>query len=232
MPKSHICPSCLVELARIRAVPDPHYGLPVVVCPGCKTACVRTKHPDRVFWRSYHRTNIAIRLAIGKLLVTLISGLLLWAFVVWSEDVFVDFRGKIQIREAFTSLDINTALGAWGIVLFSFIMGYSIRLIYAHHRFWVPLVILLTAGTFFGTIDYTSSKLVELIALLGSFEAMTDSPSSSELLIRGKLVLLILIPILSGFFVVRLLKGSMKKSESKKFRRVLKKQRKRRAYEN
>ncbi|MDF1809030.1 MAG: hypothetical protein P1U42_04975 [Phycisphaerales bacterium] len=231
MPKSHICPTCLVELARIRAVPDPHYGLPVVVCPGCNAACVRTKHPDREFWRQYLRTNIAIRLVIGKFAMTLIMGLILWGFVVWAEDIFVDFRGNLHLVESFTALDINTALGSWGIVLFSFIMGYSIRIMYAHHRFWVPLVILVSVGAFFGTIDYSTSKLVELIALVGNFETTTDNITVNALLIRGKLLMLILIPILLGFLAVRVLSGSMRKSQSNKFRRVLKKQRKRRAYE-
>lgn len=43
MPASHACASCGLELARIRAAPDPIYALPIVVCPRCRLAVVRVK---------------------------------------------------------------------------------------------------------------------------------------------------------------------------------------------
>jgi hypothetical protein len=32
---SHVCMGCGLDLARVRAAPDPHYGLPLVTCPRC-----------------------------------------------------------------------------------------------------------------------------------------------------------------------------------------------------
>jgi hypothetical protein len=43
---SHICLRCGMDLARVRAVPDPHYRLPVAVCPGCGGVTVR--RPDAI----------------------------------------------------------------------------------------------------------------------------------------------------------------------------------------
>lgn len=45
MPTHHACAACGYPLHRLRAVPDPHYGLGVVVCPGCLTAVVRRRDP-------------------------------------------------------------------------------------------------------------------------------------------------------------------------------------------
>ncbi len=43
MPMTHICNSCGHDLTWIKAPPDPHYGLVVVVCPNCQSACTRCK---------------------------------------------------------------------------------------------------------------------------------------------------------------------------------------------
>lgn len=56
MRPSHTCPNCAAELASIRAIVDPHLGLPIVVCPSCDVAHVRTKHPDAEFNRWAQQT--------------------------------------------------------------------------------------------------------------------------------------------------------------------------------
>lgn len=77
MAVSHACASCGLELASIRAAPDPHYGLAVVVCPRCRTACTRSR-PDIVrWWRSVRRP---LRSALLLALQLVILGLLLIAF--------------------------------------------------------------------------------------------------------------------------------------------------------
>ncbi len=55
---SHVCLGCGLDLARVRAAPDPHYGLPLVVCPRCGAACVRV-HPSRIGWRGTRRVRRA-----------------------------------------------------------------------------------------------------------------------------------------------------------------------------
>jgi len=77
VPRSHTCPSCTQELARIRAVPDQYYGLPVVVCPGCSTASVRTKHPDQQFWRDFRSLVRSLRLIFIRLLLTFVLSILM-----------------------------------------------------------------------------------------------------------------------------------------------------------
>lgn len=61
MPLAHACISCGTSLSRVRAQRDPHYGLPLVVCPTCTRACVRRRHPLQAGWRRFRATLHAIR---------------------------------------------------------------------------------------------------------------------------------------------------------------------------
>ncbi len=59
MALSHICIGCGLELSRRRTSPDPHYGLPVVVCPGCSVPSVR-RPGMRLGWRAGRRQRRAL----------------------------------------------------------------------------------------------------------------------------------------------------------------------------
>lgn len=67
MAVSHICLSCGLDLARVRAVTEPHYGLPLVVCPECSVATVRRKEAVTAAWRRTLRTAAAIRAMVLRL---------------------------------------------------------------------------------------------------------------------------------------------------------------------
>ena len=53
--RCHVCFGCGSDLASVPAPPDPHYGLPVVVCHGCGVACVRRPYGGTARWRSAGR---------------------------------------------------------------------------------------------------------------------------------------------------------------------------------
>lgn len=57
---SHLCLGCGFDLARVRTRPDPHYALPLVVCPDCGEAAVRRVHPHQVGWRAFLRVKASI----------------------------------------------------------------------------------------------------------------------------------------------------------------------------
>lgn len=61
VPRSHLCIACGHDLTYLRAPPDPHYHLPVVVCPGCATACVRRPYAGAAHGRSLGRAIQAAR---------------------------------------------------------------------------------------------------------------------------------------------------------------------------
>jgi hypothetical protein len=70
--RSHVCIACGHDLARLHAPPDPHYGLPVVVCPGCALACIRRPYTGVALWRSAMRVRrMVVRLFVRLVLLVL-----------------------------------------------------------------------------------------------------------------------------------------------------------------
>jgi hypothetical protein len=72
----HLCPQCGLDLARVRARREPHYGFMIVTCPGCLRVAVRRPHPLRRFWRGLRRldwvlTLLALNVVAGGALVGL-----------------------------------------------------------------------------------------------------------------------------------------------------------------
>lgn len=66
---AHVCLACGADLARIRVIRDPHYGLPIVTCPGCRQACVRRVDPILQRWRAFQPTAAALCALLVQLLV-------------------------------------------------------------------------------------------------------------------------------------------------------------------
>lgn len=52
---SHLCTTCGLDLARVRAAVDPHYGLPLVCCPRCRHYQFRRKYPILRRWKQARR---------------------------------------------------------------------------------------------------------------------------------------------------------------------------------
>ncbi len=99
---------------RLHAPPDPHYGLPVVVCPGCGLACVRRPGGGTARWYTFLRAFAAARRLVfgGWLLVaTLALGTMMCG------GVAVGLEGAISDRP-FTALfkldaQVRQELGRW-----------------------------------------------------------------------------------------------------------------------
>ena len=73
---AHVCLECGQGLARIRVVRDPHYGLPLVICPRCSWASVRRKNPSTRMWHDILRHFTALgflfaQVALGFVLLGL-----------------------------------------------------------------------------------------------------------------------------------------------------------------
>ncbi len=61
---SHVCLSCGLDLARVRALLEPRYALPLVVCPDCGWAAVRRKPQGG---RSLYRLLVSLLTLIAQL---------------------------------------------------------------------------------------------------------------------------------------------------------------------
>src|SRR5262249_31403891 len=125
MALAHICLGCGLDLARQHPRKEPHYGLPLVVCPRCATACVRRRHPIVVRWRQFRRVDWALSILVVKML---------WALATITATGFTMFGALMlmarwpQIEHEFTSgwKSHLFALGmaaAWAFVILPCIIG-------------------------------------------------------------------------------------------------------------
>lgn len=90
VPIEHSCHCCAAPLTKVRALPEPIYGLVVVVCPECRAAVVRRKHPLAALWRStLHARNTMIALAS--------RGVLAWIMVLGTFACATAFAQSINL---------------------------------------------------------------------------------------------------------------------------------------
>jgi|GEM_PF-3048365 len=105
-----------MELAHLTAPPDPHYGLPVVVCPRCTVASVRRPFGGTARWRSFLRTvAVSRRLVFGIWMFCLLTllGTVICAGV--ANGIGNAFRGQ-PLGAIFDSSDlVRTRLHNWWI---------------------------------------------------------------------------------------------------------------------
>jgi len=97
-----------MELCRVRAVPDPVYALPVVVCPRCADASVRRRHPTAEGWRTFIRLRVAWGLFALRLLLLVVFTLLFCAFL---HELRMDLnRSWPALRAALESSEAGTGI--------------------------------------------------------------------------------------------------------------------------
>jgi hypothetical protein len=99
MPLAHTCSNCGRNLAGIPAPLDPHYRLPIVVCPACRVAVVRWSDGHRPLPRAVARARTAVVLAVSNTLWFLLAAA---AFTMTSYSLAVELR--------------RTNLGIWSLL--------------------------------------------------------------------------------------------------------------------
>lgn len=142
---SHICLSCGRDLARVRALVEPHYGLPVVVCPDCGRAVVRRRAPIIVRWRQFRRLRrsvLGLAWRVGVLAAAL--GATVPVILNLASDLFRGgLRGPVGIFKAMIGLDLagRRVLVSWfesnqyeivGVLAASLMVGVALRLALSH----------------------------------------------------------------------------------------------------
>jgi hypothetical protein len=86
----HSCHACGHALGRIPALPDPLYGLKIVVCPECRIACVRRPDPVANGWRFAHRLRRSLCAGFSRLAV---AGIFIGGTLGISSQVADSLRG-------------------------------------------------------------------------------------------------------------------------------------------
>ncbi|MBL4808576.1 MAG: hypothetical protein JKY43_00760 [Phycisphaerales bacterium] len=227
MPISHICPSCLTELAKVRAVPDPHYGLAVVVCPSCQTASVRTRHPDIEFWRGFRRFHQSLRMVIAKVfLMALLAGVMT-LLISAAGDIYTPF-GRFDLMYPFRDGDPWTTIFGMGVLVGSAIVMMVAVLLMSHQPRIYAIVILLGLTLVLFTSDYTINWIGIQIANIADFQQQHTLPKASEMIGRFQRYGFLSGVSLLGLVPAYLLRGIIERGPARRFRRLLGKRRKQR----
>lgn len=143
MARSHTCPACTSELGKIRALPDPIYALPIVVCPTCATACVRRKHTDIEFWRTVRRTIWGVRRVLYTLAAALVVVLFTTGIATSGEELVHDGRATISpLTFAFAGDAVLLLTLTLAMMLFATVA----RVLTSHTRLWVTSCVLVLAS--------------------------------------------------------------------------------------
>jgi len=140
---AHTCASCGFDLSRTPAPIDPHYALPIVICPTCRAAVVRREHPTMSWSRWAGRAlfsllSLLIRagatLAIAAVVISMSDAL-------WPE-VRRGFADSSRSREVIAVMIITWLLAAC-------ISGFWTGLLFTHWSFrrlaiaWLTFLLLL-----------------------------------------------------------------------------------------
>jgi len=118
MADSHLCLSCGSDLARVRARQEPHYGLPLVICPACGAAAVRRRHPLVRGWRTLRQLGTSAGvLAFQVAALGAGVGLVTSACIALGEDLVRGRLGRLETDQMATLLlmlvILSVALGTW-----------------------------------------------------------------------------------------------------------------------
>lgn len=165
----------------MRATPDPHYGLGVVVCPRCQQGVVRIKHPDRAFWNDVRRTIHSIRMLLLTLIFTALSVGALAGITMWIMPLITDRRGKLRLPIDASPSDQSVLIMSALLVL---LCGVVIRAVYAHQRFWVASLILLLPSSVLLSIDWSIGSLLARLNRVSTTSMHIDVPDRLEMVRR------------------------------------------------
>jgi hypothetical protein len=130
MPMAHVCAGCGENLARVRALIEPHYGLPLIVCPRCESPCVRRRHPIVAGWRAAWRImRVAFALVVRLVAIVLF-------FAVWMAFI-VTLAGTIESYGWQSALFTDREIIAVGIIGLPLVIGAVLRVLLYHLRPWL-----------------------------------------------------------------------------------------------
>jgi len=226
MPISHTCLNCRRELGHIHAVPDPHYGLGVVVCPGCDTAVVRARHPDITFWRAVRHVRKSLqRIVLVALFWALATGAVI-GMALSVLPLITDGTANYTLP-SFASPEVPFRIGV--VVFMTLLSGCIVRVTVPHLKFPLVLGIFLLLVAFFLNVDWLATRLMILVSTLvgadADFHMLPDAAIKRRFLVYPLLIPLILV----GMAVGVMFNTMIERGAGKGMLRIRRKRRKRRA---
>lgn len=226
MPISHTCPCCCLELGHIRAAPDPHYGLGVVVCPRCRAASVRVRHPDRVFWQGVRRLRRSIVKMLEALLLTAVSVAGMIGLAFWIHDEITTPSPRYtapDLADAPVPFMLGLAL------LFSALAGAIARVAYPHRRFLTVLGLFALLIAVFFSIDAVATAPMVFVGHLVGSDASFRLPDRDDLLRRALAMLPLMPPFIIGMGLGGGVNAMARRASGRRIVRIRRRLRRRRA---
>lgn len=107
---AHVCFGCARDLASVRAVRDPHYALPMVICPGCGKASVRRTHPFHTRWIATLRIGTAVTALIFQNAIAL--ALIASTLSVIAGTLTLGYAAMIGEVTRQTTINLGISIGA------------------------------------------------------------------------------------------------------------------------
>lgn len=117
MAMAHVCLGCGFDLARQRPRNEPHYGLPLIICPRCASPSVRRRHPLVARWRQFRRVDWAVSILGFKLLVALVIA------TATAYTVLVALLMAIHWPPPSAELIVVRSFAAWAFIALPIIVG-------------------------------------------------------------------------------------------------------------
>jgi hypothetical protein len=152
---SHACPTCATELASIRAFVDPELGLPLVVCPSCDQAHVRTRHPDAEFKRWALQTICGLACLMIRLNLIALAGFgFAISTLMFGYQIFLDTDPSSVREDPSTTQVLIVVVALTALVLFPGIIARLVLLHISRNRALVALA--LSACLWILALEYTT----------------------------------------------------------------------------
>ncbi|MCH8822627.1 MAG: hypothetical protein IH984_03875 [Planctomycetes bacterium] len=151
---SHICINCAKDLARQPAIFDPHYSLPLVICPDCNKASVRRPNYYSIKYKSLLRIiTVFSTLLFQTLCIIALAGATVACVFLIGNVVFLMTDAELS-RLSVTNVIIAVSLtsiatGAWLTAGFSHIPKLKV---------WIGWSVFLVMVTAIASIIYFLSK--------------------------------------------------------------------------
>jgi len=208
-------------------VPDPHYNLPIVVCPSCMAACVRTKHLDIEYWRNERRFHQSIRMVIAKVLLMVLLAGLMTLLIMAAGDIFTPF-GRFDLMYPFRDGDPWTTLFGIGVLVGSAALMMISSLLMTHKPMFYGVMALLGLTFVMLTGDFTIDWIGIKMAKIADFPQRHYLPSTTEMIGRFQRYGFLSGVSLAGMIPAFVFQGVIKRGAARRFRKLLRKRRKQR----
>lgn len=188
---------------------------------------MRTRHPDIQFWRDFRRLHSSLRSLFLRLVLTIGSALLFWMLVMVSDELFTP-RGQFDPVYPFAVGDVDYLIGGISVLGGAVILVMVVSMLFTHRALFFGALVLMVLALFFISIDYNFAVAMHLVAWIADFDPPGTLPRGQEMIGRFQRFGYLGAVSLIGIAPAMALRGTIRDTPRRRFRRVLRRKRKQR----